>query len=155
MKPKDVLLNICVAGRTISRDVKLTKALGAKHNVSQLRKVAQLSKPFILSELKGTDVLVLDCGEKKELLMSVISNITECAPHLRIVLVNGGLTTKDVATALAKGAADYLGVPSTPDEIELFAERVEILGVRARRARVAARDGRGQRRTLHDGDGAA
>ena len=148
MKPKDVLLNICVAGRTISRDVELTKALGAKHNVSQLRNMARLSKRFILSEIEGIDVLILDCSEKKELLVDVISNITECAPHLSIVLVNGGLTTEDIATALGKGAADYLGVPSTPDEIELFAERVEILGVRARRAKAVAGNGRGQKKAL-------
>jgi DNA-binding NtrC family response regulator len=145
-----VELNICLAGGTISRDVELTRALAKRHKVSRLTNVDRLTKHFVLceSELEGVDVLVLDCGERKELLTDILSNVTERAPHLGVVLVNGGLTTMEIATALEMGAADYLAVPCTPIELEMLAERVEILGCRARDAKAAAGDGGRKQGTL-------
>lgn len=138
-------LNICLAGRGISQDTRLTRVLGARHNISCLDSVVELLSPSALSELEAVDLVVLDCGEKKDLLGDVISTITANIPLLGIVLVNGGLTTNEIAGALGKGAMDYLAVPSTPDELEVLAERVEVLGFRAKQAKAAAGNGRGRR----------
>lgn len=143
-------LNICLAGTGISEDSRLTRALGAKHNISLLGSVAELLKPSSLSELAATDLLILDCGEQKDLLGDVISNVTSNIPHLGIVLVNGGLTTNEIAHALGKGATDYLAIPATRDELMVLAERVEVLGFRARQAKAAAGNG-GDRRAAGDG----
>lgn len=148
MSPERVALNICLVGRAISQDIELTKALEAKHNVSRLPTVAQLSTPLVLSEIEWMDVLVLDCGEKKELLNDVITNVTEHMPHLSVLLVNGGLTTQEIAAALGSGAAEYLALPSTGDEKRVLAERVEVLGLRARQAKVTGGNGHPQQKTL-------
>ena len=145
-------LNICLAGRGISQDTRLTRVLGTRHNISQLGSVVELLSQSALSELEAVDLLVLDCGEKKDLLSDVISNITSHVPLLGIVLVNGGLTTNEIARALGKGAMDYLAVPSTPDELKVLAERVEVLGFRAKHAKAAAGNG-GGRRAAGDGRG--
>jgi DNA-binding NtrC family response regulator len=125
---KDRVFHICLAGRTVSNDWPLIQRLKPQHQVTLVERVRFLSRNSILAK---TDVLVLDCSESEGLGLRILPFLKKYFPALCVVLVDGGLTQKQIAAAFQEGAKDYF---SAPYDAKLLVERVEVLGAQKRKA---------------------
>lgn len=125
---KDRVFHICLAGHTVSNDWGLIKQLKSRHQVTVVERVRLLSRNSILT---GADVLVLDCSESQGLGPKILPFLKKYFPALCVVLVDGGLTQKQIATAFQKGAKDYF---SEPYDVKLLVERIDFWGAQKRKA---------------------
>ena len=66
----------------------------------------------------------LDCSESAELVSQVLPRLKEEFPDLCIVLVDGGLSQKQIAAAFKEGIKDYF---ADPYDADLLVERMDSL----------------------------
>jgi DNA-binding response OmpR family regulator len=121
------ILHICLAGARVSNDLSLIQTLKSQHLVTLVESIHLLSLSPILP---GTDMVVLDCSGNHERGLQLVPWLNSHFPQLVIVLVNGGLTQEQIASAFKEGAKDYF---SDPYDVKLLAERVNALGARRNR----------------------
>jgi len=122
------VFHICLAGARVSNDLSLIQTLKSQHLITLVESIHLLSLSAILP---GTDMVVLDCSGNLDCGLRLVPWLKSHFPELVIVLVNGGLTQEQIASAFKEGAKDYF---SDPYDVKLLAERVNALG--ARRSRI-------------------
>ena len=120
MRSRDRVFHICLAGPRVSGDWLLIQALRAQHQVTLMERVRLLSRNAILT---GVDVLVLDCSQG----LRPMNFLKRHFPDLCVVLVDGGLTRRQIAVAYQKGVKDYF---PHPYDVKLLVERLHFLGSR-------------------------
>jgi DNA-binding NtrC family response regulator len=120
-------LHICLAGARVSNDLSLIQTLKSQHLVTLVESIHLLS---ISAILPGTDMVVLDCSGNHERGLQLVAWLNSHFPQLVVVLVNGGLSQEQIASAFKEGAKDYF---SDPYDVKLLAERVNALGARRNR----------------------
>jgi len=123
---KDQAFHICLAGRTVCNDWSLIQSLKSQHQVTIVERIRLLSRNSIL---ETADVLVLDCGASHGLGLRIVPFLKKYHPRLCVVLVDGGLTQRQIAAAFREGARDYF---TAPYNLKLLVERIQTLGVQAR-----------------------
>jgi DNA-binding NtrC family response regulator len=111
----------------VSNDLSLIQTLKSQHLVTLIEKIHLLSRSPILAE---ADIVVLDCSGNLEQGMQLLPWLKSNFPKLVVVLVNGGLTQEQIASAFKEGVKDYF---SDPYDVKLLAERVHTLGARKHR----------------------
>ena len=128
--------HVCLAGAGVSNNWSLIEPLKRSHQVTVVERSAMLYANSILST---AGVLVLDCGDRPERGPAAVRALRLLYPDLSIVLVNGGLTPGEIATAFREGVQDYFPHQSNTT---LVVERVEHLArqARLRDARIARRE---------------
>jgi len=125
MSRKKHFAHICLTGKRIILDWQLINGLNDRHRVTLTKPEHLLSDSSILTTV---DILVLDCDSFKNLgsdLIAFLRKVKQAFPRLCTVVINGGLSQKDIAGAFREGISDYF--PDPYEEIELISERLEFL----------------------------
>jgi len=122
MPSVDPACQVCLAGAIIS-NWPLIQNLQLRHAVTMIESVSQLENPGLLST---THLLVLDCSQNAHTALRLVPQITTAHPGLFVVLVDGGITQKQIASAFQAGVKDYF---AEPYDIKLLAERIDALCV--------------------------
>ena len=115
------ILHVCLAGPKVTNDWGLIQSLRSRYLVTLLERIELLVRRSFLS---GTHLLVLDCSENAELLSEVLPRLKEEFPDLCVVLVDGGLSQKQIAASFKEGVQDYF---ADPYDAELLRERMDSL----------------------------
>ena len=115
------ILHVCLAGRKVSNDWGLIQSLRSRYLVTLLERVELLVRRSFLNR---PHLLVLDCSESAELVSQVLPRLKEEFPDLCIVLVDGGLSQKQIAAAFKDCVKDYF---ADPYDAELLVERMDSL----------------------------
>ena len=76
------------------------------------------------SFLDRANVLVLDCGESARHVKETIPILMRRFPGLFVLLVDGGLSQKEIASAFKGGVKDYF---PDPYDVQLLVERTDSL----------------------------
>ena len=121
------VFHICLAGARVSNDLSLIQTLKSRHLITLVENIHLLS---LRETLPGIDMVVLDCSGNHERGLQLVPWLKTHFPELVIVLVNGGLTQEQIASAFKEGAKDYF---SDPYDVKLLAERVNALCARRNR----------------------
>ena len=115
-KPK-----IIICGLTIALDKILINALQEISNVKVLTNYYELLKlPFI----EGEELILWELSEASEKKLEEINTITKQYPDIKIIIINGGGSTKIAAEILKAGASDIF---PKPFDHELLVDRVVAL----------------------------
>jgi len=115
-KPK-----IIICGLTIALDKILINALQEISNVKVLANYYELLKlPFI----EGEELILWELSEASEKKLEEINTITKQYPDIKIIIINGGGSTKIAAEILKAGASDIF---PKPFDHELLVDRVVAL----------------------------
>ena len=122
MSQTDDVFHVCLAGRKVSNDWRLIQSLRSRCLVTLVERVELLVQRSFLSR---THLLVLDCSASAELVPQVLPRLKEEFPDLCVVLVDGGLSQKEIAAAFKEGVKDYF---ADPYDVELLLERIDSLG---------------------------
>lgn len=117
----DKTRHICLAGRLLCNDWPLIQRLKAHHQVTLIERIRLLAHSTLLST---SDVLILDCSSPQESGLGVVPVVKRAHPKLIMILVDGGLTQKQIASAFRQGIHDYF---SEPYETNLLVERLTSL----------------------------
>jgi CheY-like chemotaxis protein len=117
----DVVRHVCLAGTMVSNHWGLIQALRSRYAVTLLEQVDLLGQ---CTFLKSTHLLVLDCSRNAQTALQVLPQVTQELPDLCVVLVDGGISQKQIARAFEDGARDYF---AEPFDINLLAERIDAL----------------------------
>lgn len=113
------MLNVCLAGRSLTSNQTLIAALRRHHEVTLV------THPIDLMRSGGSsDVLVLEALETKGALVPLLRALQYGRPALPIVLVAGALSEADKADAFHLGVRDYFPAPC---RVDLLIERLEAL----------------------------
>lgn len=123
---KTRVFHICLAGQAVSNDWALIQQLKRRHQVTVVERLRLLSRNSILAK---ADVLVMDSRENKRFSLKVLAFLKKHFPFLCVVLVNGGLTQKQIAAAFRAGVKDYF---SDPYNLKLLRERLLFLARHAK-----------------------
>ncbi len=123
MSQTQEILHVCLAGRKVSNDWGLIQSLRSRYLVTLLERVELLVRRSFLNR---PHLLVLDCSESAELVSQVLPRLKEEFPDLCIVLVDGGLSQKQIAAAFKEGVKDYF---ADPYDADLLVERMDSLCV--------------------------
>lgn len=121
MSQTQEILHVCLAGRKVSNDWGLIQSLRSRYLVTLLERVELLVRRSFLNR---PHLLVLDCSESAELVSQVLPRLKEEFPDLCIVLVDGGLSQKQIAAAFKEGIKDYF---ADPYDADLLLERMDSL----------------------------
>ena len=115
--------HIALLGEKVAHDYRLVDALRKLNHVSLISKVGLDSEAALLDLV---NVLVIACEDRNEfdILFSRVKKLTTNFRHLRVVLVNGGLTQNQVVIGFRQGIRDYF---RTPYDTELLVERIQYL----------------------------
>jgi hypothetical protein len=127
MSRKKHFAHICLTGKKVTLDWQLISGLNVRHCVT-LTKLEHLFSNS--SVLRTVDILVLDCNNFETLksnLITFLKKVKAAFPRLCIVVINGGLSQKDIAGAFGQGISDYFPDFSDSYEIRLILERLESL----------------------------
>lgn len=116
---------VCLAGLKVCNDWSLIQALKLRHSVTLVEQVEMLTRGTLPDT---TRVLVLDCTERAEEVLDLLPALKKRHPTTCILLVDGGLSQKQVAGAFAEGVCDYF---PDPYDVHLLSERVSSLGARS------------------------
>jgi DNA-binding NtrC family response regulator len=117
----DVVRHVCLAGNTVSNNWRLIQALRSRFAVTLLEHVEQLVE---CAFLKNTHLLVLDCSRNEQAALRILPLVTGDLPELCVVLVDGGISQKQIAHAFEDGVKDYF---AEPYDVDLLAERIDAL----------------------------
>src|SRR5438552_756013 len=109
---------VCLAGRKISNDWSLIQALKQRHAVTLVEQVESLTDAALLGTVR---VLVVDAAESSGAALRLLPLLRSGRPLLIVLLVDGGLDQRQLATAFRDGVRDYF---PEPYDIHLLAERV-------------------------------
>ncbi|MGH9349898.1 MAG: hypothetical protein ACRD26_21820 [Vicinamibacterales bacterium] len=114
-------MHVCLAGAGVSTDWHLVRSLGRYCPVTVVARLELLEDgaPFA-----SADAIVIDCSCAATEWLDALQRVRDSAPHARVVLLNGGITQDDVATALQHGASDYF---PQPYDRQLLFERLTAL----------------------------
>ena len=123
----DEVFHICLAGARVSNDWSLIQTLKSQHLVTLIERIHLLSRSSIPAV---ADIVVLDCSGNHEQGMQLVPWLKSNFPKLVVVLVNGGLSQEQIASAFRDGVKDYF---ADPYDVKLLAERVHTLGARKNR----------------------
>lgn len=115
------ILHVCLAGRKVSNDWGLIQSLRSRYLVTLLERVEHLVRSSFLIR---AHLLVLDCSESAKLASQVLPRLKEDFPDLCVVLVDGGLSQKQIAAAFKEGVKDYF---ADPYDAKLLLERMDSL----------------------------
>jgi hypothetical protein len=118
----DDVFQVCLAGPRLSNDWPLIQALLGRHVVTLVSRVEYLSAGPFLGTVR---VLVVDGVEGGGAALGLIPALRRRCPSLCIVLVDGGLNRRQLASAFREGVRDYF---PEPVDVHLLAERVNVLG---------------------------
>jgi DNA-binding NtrC family response regulator len=118
----DDVSQVCLAGPRLSRDWTLIQALLDRQVVTLVSRVEVLSEGLFLGTVR---VLVLDGVEAGGVSLRILPALRSRCPSLCVVLVDGGLDQRQLATAFREGVRDYF---PEPVDVHLLAERVAVLG---------------------------
>jgi len=77
--------------------------------------------------LNTTHLLVLDCSQNSLTALRLVPQLFIAHPGLSVVLVDGGITQKQIAAAFHAGVRDYF---AEPYDLTLLAERIDALCTR-------------------------
>jgi DNA-binding NtrC family response regulator len=122
----DDVIQVCLAGRKVSSDWGLIQSLRSRCLVILVERVELLVQPSFLNR---THLLVLDCSGSAEVVPQVLPRLKEELPNLSVVLVDGGLSQKQIAGAFKEGVKDYF---ADPYDVALLLERMDSLCTQAR-----------------------
>ena len=129
--------HVCLIGRPLWRDWELVERLVQKHEVTLLHAIAPRDLHLVAHlEIAAADSRACDADPRG--CVELLRRSTGAA----IVLLDGGLGQREVATVLHAGAQDYF---SEPFDFALIAERLTYLAESRSAARARARkdaDGR-------------
>lgn len=117
----EINFHICLAGHKVSNDWPLIKLLSDKHAVTVIQDADALHEQRLLCT---ANALVLDCSGRGDEVAHMIAHLKVDYPLLCVLIVDGGLTQRQLAGAFQGGASDYFPVPY---DIHLLAERVSSL----------------------------
>ena len=126
------VLHVCLAGEHVTNHLELVRALRQRHQITLVDRLEHLMATGVLTT---ADVLVLDSAGDTARLPDLLSQVKKGFPRLRVILVNGGLSQREVADAFGIGIADYFPQPCN---IGLLGARIEVLGHRLRGLPVSA-----------------
>ena len=115
----DAIRHVCLAGQAVSKDWDLIQTLRSRYAVTLLEQVDRLRQ---CEFLKNTHLIVLDCSRNAQTALRVLPRLTEELPELCVVLVDGGISQQQVASAFEDGVKDYF---AEPYDIDLLAERID------------------------------
>ena len=124
MPPIQDVFHVCLAGRLVSNDWDLIRNLRSKYLVTLVDKVDSLARRSMLKEIQ---ILVLDCSRNADTALECLSRLKQEFPNLCMVLVDGGLTQMQIATAFTEGVTDYF---ASPYDVLLLVERMDSLCAR-------------------------
>jgi DNA-binding response OmpR family regulator len=113
------MLNVCLAGASLTSNQTLIAALRRHHEVSLIAHPVDLMRSGAHS-----DVLVLEAFETNGALVPLLRALQHSRPELPIVLVAGTLSETDKADAFHLGVRDYFPAPC---RVDLLIERLEAL----------------------------
>lgn len=120
--------HVCLAGSTVSNNWALIEALKRHYQVTVIETFDLLLRNSLLSTV---DVLLLDCEEGGgEIGIETLRTLNNRHNGLCVVLVNGGLTQNQIASAFREGVRDYF---SHHFNVPLLVERVHYLCSQNRR----------------------
>jgi DNA-binding NtrC family response regulator len=125
--PARIVSHMCLAGPTLSRDFSLAALLLDRHVLTLIEDPGQLMDSSVLSSIC---VVVLECGGGVEQTLQLIPKLKALRPELDIIVINGGATQSQVASAFQNGARDYF---PAPHDGRLLAERIDGLSNARRR----------------------
>jgi DNA-binding NtrC family response regulator len=117
----DPVPQVCLAGRQVSNDWPLIQLLKAAHAVTLIDRVDALASAPLLAT---AGVLVLDAAESGGAALQLLPALHSEHQALPVLLVDGGVTQRELARAFRDGACDYFPVPY---DVHLLAERVSSL----------------------------
>jgi DNA-binding response OmpR family regulator len=117
----EAMLNVCLAGPSITSNQTLIAVLRRHHEVSLVAHRIELSQSRAVA---SSDVLVLEASDTSGALTSLLRGLQASRPGLPIVLVAGTLTESDKADAFHLGVRDYFPAPC---RVDLLIERLEAL----------------------------
>lgn len=120
-KSSERVRHVCLAGQNLTNDWVLIQKLKAHHQVTLVECVRLVSRNSVLTT---ADVLILDCGHSQGLGPRLVPLAKKYFPRLQVILVDGGLSQQEIATAFQQGARDYFAEPYEPD---LLVERIAFL----------------------------
>jgi hypothetical protein len=112
---------VCLAGPRLCNDWSLIQALKPRHVVTLVDQVRFLAAGSFLTTVR---VLVLDGVESSGEALGLLPALLGRCPLLCVVLVDGGLDQRQLATAFQLGVRDYF---PEPVDVRLLAERVGFL----------------------------
>ncbi len=121
--------HVCLAGSSVSNNWALIESLKRHYQVTVIETFDLLLRNSILSTV---DVLLLDCEEGSEVGIETLRALRRRHRELCVVLVNGGLTQNEIASAFREGVRDYF---SHHFNVPLLVERVRYLCSQTRRQR--------------------
>jgi hypothetical protein len=117
----DDISHVYLAGRKVSNDWQLIQSVRSRCLVTLVERVDLLAQPGLLS---GAHLLVLDCSGSPQLVPVVLPRLKEQFPDLCVLLVDGGLSQKEIAAAFKEGVKDYF---ADPYDVDLLVERMDSL----------------------------
>lgn len=118
-------LHIGLIGPALSADLTLLHRLGQRH---VLTLAAAPQNLWACEVMQSIQVVVLESGSVRGDVSQTVAALRQRHPHLQVVLVNGGIDQLHLADAFRAGATDYF---ATPWNVDLLAERIEVLAARA------------------------
>jgi DNA-binding NtrC family response regulator len=116
-------------GPNLSNDRALADLLKSRHPVTLVDRLDHL---FGSPLLQTMDVLVLECAAHVESALGFVRTLKDRLPQLVVVLINGGISQMQLATAFHQGIRDYFPANYDPS---LLAERIENLALKQRRTK--------------------
>lgn len=119
--------HVCLAGSSVSNNWALIESLKRQYQVTVIETFDLLLRNSVLSTV---DVLLLDCEEGSEIGIETLRALRCRHSALCVVLVNGGLTQNEIASAFREGVRDYF---SHHFNVPLLVERVRYLCSQTRR----------------------
>ena len=121
MSQLEDVFHVCLAGRIVSCDWDLIERLRSRYLVSVMEHVEVLLRH---SFLNSTHLLVVDCCENAGIVTEILPLLRQRYPDLCVILVDGGLSQKQIASAFQEGVKDYF---ASPYDVELLVERMDFL----------------------------
>ncbi len=122
MPSKEMIFHFALTGHKLADDWNLIQRLKAlRHRVTLLKREDLSTAKSIL---ESVDVFIQDCSSAKDLESEVLSHLREWRDHiprLRVVLIDGGLTQEEIASAFKVGIRDYF---PDPYDVNLLVERI-------------------------------
>ena len=112
---------LCLVGRSITRDLELLAMLEEHHEVSRFEEIEQAMAGLAAGRYS---VLVLEAIGPTLGVLGMIPALRRVAPDARIVLVHETLSQDRLAQAFSQGVVDTF---STPYRTRLLAERIATL----------------------------
>ncbi len=113
--------HVCLVGPLVTDDWELIRSLRSRYLVTLVERVDYLSRP---SNLAKTQLMVMDCSQSGDNVLDGLPGLKREFSDLDLLLVDGGLSQKQIAQAFEDGVKDYF---SAPYPVDLLIERIDSL----------------------------